>query len=165
VSQPGRGRSHSGLRAWEINVDPGTSQRLGRVRQSGTAAEVAVRKLLWNAGYRYTTRNSDLPGRPDLANRARRWAIFVHGCFWHRHTCRRATTPTNNRGFWLEKFDANQQRDRRSIAALQELGYTVHIVWECDLSAPVRLLERLQAVLPTSTTQPVTRLSPLHLAR
>jgi DNA mismatch endonuclease, patch repair protein len=126
-------RSHSGLREWVLDVDARTSRRLGSVRQSATGAELLVRRGLWQNGIRYTVSNADLPGRPDLANRSRRWAVFVHGCFWHRHQCSRATTPKRNREFWLEKFRTNISRDIRNVSLLKDLGYQVEIIWECEL--------------------------------
>jgi len=102
------------------------------VRRSGTDAERRVRKAASQAGLRYRLDNRDLPGSPDLANRRRKWAIFVHGCFWHRHEgCKRATTPKSNRAFWLAKFKRNQERDRRVEMELRAQGYEVIVVWEC----------------------------------
>lgn len=116
------------------------------IRQSGTAAELAVRAAATALGLRYRVRNGDLPGRPDLANRSRRWAVFVHGCFWHRHEgCSRTTTPARNRAFWVAKFEANIARDARAMAALSALGWAVVVVWECEAenatSTRARLLE------------------------
>jgi DNA mismatch endonuclease (patch repair protein) len=106
-----------------------------------------VRKLLHALGYRFRVHNRDLPGSPDVANRTRRWAVFVHGCFWHRHGgCKRTTTPTRNQEFWLDKFAANLARDARVQAALREQGYRVMVVWECetlDESRMTRLNRRL----------------------
>src|SRR5690606_627587 len=100
-------------------TDPETSARLGRIRQRDTSAELAVRRIVHSLGHRYRVSNRDLPGSPGLANRSRRWAIFVHGCFWHRHSrCSRATLPKRDRRFWVAKFAANAARDRRSALAL-----------------------------------------------
>ena len=117
----------------KLDVDRATSERLGRIRQKGTAAELAVRAVVASLGVRYRVTNGDLPGRPDIANRKRRWAIFVHGCFWHRHPgCYRTTTPKRNRAFWLAKFKANRQRDVRVIRELRAQGYAVLVIWECE---------------------------------
>lgn len=119
------------------------SKRMAGVRQSGTSAELAVRKAASLAGLRYRLDNSDLPGSPDLANRRRKWAVFVHGCFWHRHAgCRRATTPKSNRDFWIAKFERNLARDHRVARELRELGYEVVVVWECEVGR-LEGLERL----------------------
>lgn len=93
-------------------------------------------------GFRFRVDNRDLPGRPDLANRRRRWVIFVNGCFWHRHRgCRRTTTPKRNRDFWIEKFRANVARDHRVTRQLIDVGFTVLTIWEC-VADDQRALER-----------------------
>lgn len=108
---------------------------MGRVRQKNTEPELALRSELWRRGHRYTLDNSELPGAPDIANRSKRWAIFVHGCYWHRHPgCPKATIPKRNREFWLDKFAANVERDRRAISRLEDMGFAVRVVWGCELS-------------------------------
>lgn len=136
-----------------LEVDSDTSVRLGRIRQHGTAAELLVRRAVSVLGLRYRVSNRDLPGSPDLANRAHRWAIFVHGCFWHRHRgCIRTTTPKRNRAFWLAKFDANVARDRRARRALVRQGFTVIVVWECEAEDSRMLAKRLQRLSNTKPT-------------
>jgi DNA mismatch endonuclease, patch repair protein len=131
-----------------LKLDARTSARMAGVRQKDTAAELAVRRELTTLGHRYRVRNRDLPGSPDIANRARRWIVFVHGCFWHRHQgCTRTTTPTRNRRFWEQKFVANIARDRRAVRALKRRGYRVLVVWECQTGDPARLCRRLAAWL------------------
>jgi DNA mismatch endonuclease (patch repair protein) len=121
---------------------------MGRVRQKGTRPELLVRSLLRSLGHRFRLANRDLEGSPDIANRSRRWAVFVHGCFWHRHGCKATTTPTRNREFWQLKFTRNVERDRRTEEALRAQGYTVVVVWECETKrAPDLLRDRLMAVL------------------
>jgi DNA mismatch endonuclease Vsr len=94
------------------------------------------------AAYRLNVRS--LPGSPDFANKRRKWAIFVHGCFWHQHTgCRRATVPKTNAEFWLEKFRRNRERDATAIHALRRLGFRVGVIWECE----IRDVERLSGIL------------------
>lgn len=129
---------------------------MGGIRQSGTEPELSVRAALTNLGLRYRLRNRDLPGSPDLANRTHRWVIFVHGCYWHRHTsCKRTTTPKRNRTFWERKFRDNVARDARASDALRGMGFAVVTVWECETRVGVQALSRLlrerlrrQAVLP-----------------
>ncbi len=122
---------------------------MASVRRSGTSPELAVRKVLATYGLRYTLNNRDLPGSPDLANRSRRYAIFVHGCFWHRHSnCPRSTTPSRNREFWQAKFDANVVRDRGAIRALRRMGYSVVVVWECEAHRG-RLTVGFERLLPS----------------
>ena len=119
------------------------------IRQKDTSAETLVRKILSGLGHAFRTRNRDLPGSPDIANRSRSWAVFVHGCFWHRHSgCSRTTTPKRNRAFWEEKCGQNVARDRRAVSALRRLGYVVVVVWECDvLKRPEHVAARLRKSL------------------
>jgi len=119
-----------------LERDAHTSARLSRVRQRNTAPEVAVRQVLHRLGLRFRVKNTDLPGSPDIANRAARWAVFVHGCFWHHHEgCSRATVPKRNRAFWVEKFRANRARDERACRELRAMGFIVLVVWECESRA------------------------------
>ena len=128
--------------------DRDTLRRMSRQRQKDTRPEILTRRILHRLGHRFRTGNRDLPGSPDIANRRRRWAVFVHGCYWHRHEgCSRATTPKRNRGFWLEKFEANQARDLRVADELRDQGFTVLTVWECQTSDLDALEERLRCEL------------------
>lgn len=128
--------------------DAETFRRLSRQRQKHTAPEVAVRRALFRLGHRFRIENRDLPGSPDAANRSRRWAVFVHGCFWHAHRgCSRATMPKRNRAWWEDKFHDNRARDRRVAAALRRDGYRVVIVWECETRDERTLEKRLRAAL------------------
>ncbi|MBK7831962.1 MAG: DNA mismatch endonuclease Vsr [Gemmatimonadetes bacterium] len=123
----------------KLVTDPETSKRLSRIPQRDTGPEVVVRRLLHALGLRFRVRNRDLPGSPDIANRTRRWAVFVHGCFWHAHTgCPKATTPKRNREFWEAKLAANRARDQRAVAQLRDAGWRVETVWECELSSADR---------------------------
>lgn len=138
-------------------VDDATSARMGLVRQRGTRPELLVRSALSALGHRFRLNNRDLPGSPDIANRCRRWAVFVHGCFWHRHGCKATTTPGRNREFWEAKFQRNAARDRRSLEALQARGYTVVVIWECETKRdPERVRDRLIEALgaPAASTPP-----------
>ena len=103
------------------------------VRQVGTAPELAVRRALSFRGVRYRLNVRSLPGSPDIANMREHFAIFVHGCFWHRHPgCRYATTPKTNVPFWSRKFAANIQRDQAKLQALRTRAIRVLVVWECQ---------------------------------
>lgn len=120
-------------------TDIPTSKRMSGVRRNDTAAELLVRQIAYALGLRYRITNKDLVGSPDLANRTRLWAVFVHGCFWHRHEgCVRTTTPTRNRQFWLTKFATNVRRDRRATDTLRKLGWRVVVIWECQSEAQIR---------------------------
>jgi DNA mismatch endonuclease, patch repair protein len=128
--------------------DPKRSALMARVRQRGTAAELMVGATLRASKTRYRLNVRSLPGSPDFANRKRKWAIFVHGCFWHHHTaCRRASIPKENRAFWCQKFVANRARDARAIRALRRAHFRVMIVWECEISDPQNVANRLSKVL------------------
>jgi DNA mismatch endonuclease Vsr len=128
-----------------VVIDPSTSARLAGVRRERTAPEQHVRVVLRALGMRCTTSNRDLAGSPDFANRTRRWAVFVHGCFWHHHRgCRKATVPKRNRDFWLAKFDDNRKRDQRAIRALRRLDYSVAVIWECETTDANRVARRLR---------------------
>ena len=114
-----------------------------RQRTRNTLPEVVVRRALRELGMSYRTCNSDLAGSPDAANRKRRWAVFVHGCFWHHHDgCRRATVPKRNHAFWLAKFAQNRERDARAARELRSLGFRVVTVWECETRGPGSTLSR-----------------------
>lgn len=127
-----------------VETTPDRSALMKRVRQKDTGLEAAVRKVLHQVGARYRMNVEGLPGRPDIANRSRKKAIFIHGCFWHYHeTCGRGRIPTRNREFWTEKLKRNVERDRRKVAELTELGYDVLILWGCGLKDLERLRQRL----------------------
>ena len=122
------------------------SDLMKRVRQTGTAPELAVRGILAEIGVRYRLNVRGLPGRPDIANKARRKAIFVHGCFWHFHKeCGRGKIPERNKDFWAEKLRANRRRDRKKVEALERLGFDVLVIWECELSSPALLKRQLES--------------------
>ena len=119
---------------------------MARVRQKGSAAELEVAAALRSLGAAYRKNVRSLPGSPDFANRRRRWAVFVNGCFWHQHTgCHRATVPKANNTFWVEKFTANRKRDARAVLALRRAGFRVAIIWECEADhAETRLSKVLE---------------------
>ena len=124
------------------------SSRLARVRQRGTAPELAVRRVASRLGLRYTLNNRDLPGSPDLANRSKQFVIFVHGCYWHRHAgCTRATTPKNNRAFWEAKFARNVERDTAAVEKLDAKNYRVAVIWECEAADDGRIERALEGLI------------------
>jgi DNA mismatch endonuclease (patch repair protein) len=99
-------------------------------------------------GYRYRLHRRDLPGRPDLAFTSRRKVIFVHGCFWHRHSCRFGKVkPKTNEKFWSEKIAGNVARDKEILSRLAELGWQSLVLWECELSDASSLAERIHKFL------------------
>lgn len=112
------------------------SERMSRVRGADTKPEMIVRRLAHGLGYRYRLHRRDLPGKPDLVFPSRRKAIFVHGCFWHRHpdpTCALARLPKSRLEFWRAKLEGNRERDERNEARLRDMGWGVLVVWECQL--------------------------------
>lgn len=116
-------------------VDAATRSRMMKgIRSKDTRPEITVRKYLHAQGFRYRLHSRKLPGSPDLVLPRYRVAIFVHGCFWHRHQgCKYATNPANNAERWKLKFDTNTERDARKEATLRAAGWRVLVVWECEL--------------------------------
>ncbi|MDX2148474.1 MAG: very short patch repair endonuclease [Planctomycetota bacterium] len=125
------------------------SQLMARIRGGNTAPEMVVRRILTRLGYRYRLHVRGLPGSPDLVLRSRSAVIFVDGCYWHRHSCKRGRSiPSSRTDFWKAKFRANTLRDRRVRRRLRAMGWRVITVWECQTKpsrAPAleRRLERL----------------------
>lgn len=115
-------------------VDQETRSRImASVRQRNTRPEMKLRRALHHLGLRYRLHNRKLPGTPDLAFPRFKAVIFVHGCFWHSHGCKFSTIPATRREFWVQKFEANRERDKRKIEQLQDIGWRVLVVWECAL--------------------------------
>ena len=110
------------------------SERMSRVRGKDTKPELIVRRLLHGLGYRYRLHARDLPGKPDIVFRSRRKAIYVHGCFWHRHEgCSLASRPKTRQEFWEAKFQSNVARDRRVAKQLELNEWKVVVIWECEV--------------------------------
>lgn len=116
------------------------SWNMSRIRGKDTTPEKRVRSLLHRMGYRFRLHRKDLPGNPDIVFVSRRVALFVHGCFWHRHQgCKNCTTPTNRRKFWTDKLEGNRLRDQRTRRALHALGWKTFVLWECQTEDPRKL--------------------------
>ncbi|MGX5729937.1 very short patch repair endonuclease [Pseudoxanthomonas beigongshangi] len=131
-----------------INKNEERSAIMRSVRRRNTKPELVVRKILFELGYRYRLHKRELPGTPDIVLPPLRLAIFVHGCFWHRHAnCKYASTPTTNREFWTSKFENNVARDLQKEASLRSLGWSVEIVWECETRDLTKLSDRLVFLL------------------
>ena len=110
---------------------------MSHIHSKGTKPEQKVRRWLWAHGYRYRLNVKSVPGKPDIVMRKHRTAIFVNGCFWHGHaSC--CKIPQSNREFWVKKIRRNQERDQENYCVLQENGWQVIVVWECQLT-PKRL--------------------------
>ncbi len=124
------------------------SKNMSRIRGKDTKPELRVRKAAHALGYRYRLHDSRLPGSPDLVFCGRKMAVFVHGCFWHRHeNCKYSYTPKSNVEFWAKKFDGNVARDKRVQADLHALGWKVAVIWECETTEPDDLAARLKDIL------------------
>lgn len=123
------------------------SEIMRAIKGKNTKPEIAVRKLLHSLGYRFRLHGKALPGSPDLVFASRKKAIFVHGCFWHGHACKRNRRPNSNQAYWMEKAANNKRRDARVKRALTKMGWKHHTVWECGLKKPALLAKRLQRFL------------------
>lgn len=120
------------------------SEIMRAVKSKDTKVEIAVRKIVHALGYRYRLHGA-LPGKPDLVFSGRRKVIFVHGCFWHGHSCARgARVPVNNREYWVEKISRNRSRDKKTKRLLRAAGWDVLIVWECQAKNISALRARLR---------------------
>ena len=132
------------------------SWNMGRVRNKHTKPELIVRSLLHREGYRFRLHKKELPGRPDIVLPKFNIVVLVHGCFWHRHkNCSDATTPKTRTDFWKNKFAENEERDRRTKKALQQAGWKVIVIWECETSRPADLLKRLDREIRDSSNKPI----------
>ena len=106
---------------------------MSRVRQKDTTPEMAVRRAAHSLGLRFRLHRRDLPGTPDLVFPGRKAAIFVHGCFWHRHEgCKKATTPKSRSDFWQAKFQRNVVRDAEALEELEGRGWRTLVIWQCE---------------------------------
>jgi DNA mismatch endonuclease (patch repair protein) len=126
------------------------SERMGRVKGKGSAAERSVRRLVHRMGYRFRLHGAKLAGKPDLVFAGRRKVIFVHGCFWHRHpdpNCRLARLPKSRQDFWVPKLEGNRERDQRTLAELERLGWKSLVLWECQLNQPTFIENEIRTFL------------------
>lgn len=113
-------------------VDKATRSRMmSGIRGKDTKPEVLIRKALHAQGFRYRLHDKSLPGKPDLAFPKYKAVVFIHGCFWHGHDCRYFKVPQTRTAFWLDKINANRQRDVRQLAQLKQAGWRVLVIWEC----------------------------------
>ena len=116
------------------------SWNMSRIRGKNTKPEIVVRKLLHHAGYRFRLYVSELPGKPDIVLPKYQTVIFVNGCYWHRHKgCKEATIPKTRADFWLKKFRRTVERDQQKQVQLEQLGWTVITVWECEVNSEPEL--------------------------
>jgi DNA mismatch endonuclease (patch repair protein) len=124
------------------------SRIMRAVKSFNTTPEMAVRRLVHGMGYRYRLHRKDLPGTPDMAFPRLRKVVFVHGCYWHGHTCSRgARVPVRNRAYWVSKIARNKDRDRLTMRLLKAGGWRSLVIWECQLRDVAKLRKRLQQFL------------------
>ncbi len=120
------------------------SWNMSRIRGKDTKPEIAVRKMLHAAGFRFRLHVKGLPGKPDIVLPKWKTVIFVHGCYWHRHEgCKKATTPKTRKEWWIEKFDKNVFNDFVKRRVLEAQGWRVLIVWECEVKNVDKLIREL----------------------
>ena len=111
------------------------SWNMSRIRSKNTKPELIVRKVLHNSGIRYRLHARNLPGKPDLSNKSKNFAIFVNGCFWHQHKgCKRASIPKSNTDYWIPKLEKNVNRLRENLETLDTMGYRTAVIWECEVN-------------------------------
>lgn len=148
------------MRKPTTEVDPARSAQMAKVKNRDTKPEMRVRRALHAAGLRYRLHAKDLPGKPDIVLRSRRIAIFVHGCFWHRHPepqCKLARMPKSRVDFWQAKLEANRERDLRHDKALRAAGWDVQTIWECELGGDTALERLVQHCLSTARRSSVSQ--------
>ena len=126
---------------------------MSAVPQRDSAPEMVVRRLIHAMGYRYRLNVRALPGSPDIVLPRLHKAVFVHGCFWHGHSCRRGRRPSSNVDFWQQKIERNMERDQRAVADLEAAGWTVKTIWQCSLDEGI---EELIALLQRRKDAPAT---------
>ncbi|MFZ1830478.1 MAG: very short patch repair endonuclease [Candidatus Competibacteraceae bacterium] len=131
-----------------MTVDPERSRIMRAVKSRDTAPEMTVRRLVYSMGYRYRLHRKDLPGKPDLTFQSRRKVIFIHGCFWHGHDCKRgARVPKNNREYWETKIARNRERDSQHDEGLRREGWRILVVWECQIQEQTALIDLMRRFL------------------
>lgn len=114
------------------------SMNMSHIRSTNSKPEEIVRKYLFSQGFRYRKNVRGLPGTPDIVLAKYKTVIFVNGCFWHKHDCPRFVWPSSHQEYWEPKIQHNVERDKKNIEALNNLGWTVITIWECELKKKVR---------------------------
>ena len=124
---------------------------MSRIRGKNTGPEKLVRRLLHLHGFRFRLHRKDLPGIPDIVLPKYRTVIFVHGCFWHGHSCKDGRRPSSNTDYWNRKLDQNAARDARNVRSLRKLGWRCLILWACKLNDPNLVESRILRSLRVET--------------
>lgn len=135
------------------------SKIMSRIRSRNTRPELIVRRFLWAHGYRYRLCVHKLPGRPDIVIRRLKVAIFVNGCFWHAHSAHKVSIPSSNVDYWTKKIETNKKRDFENGVKLRQMGWTVIVIWECELTKKRRAetLDKLAETLRLLGNNPYMR--------
>lgn len=123
------------------------SEIMSKICSKNTKPELFVRKLIFSLGYRYRLYRNDLPGKPDIVFVGKKKVIFVNGCFWHGHNCKRASLPKTNKKFWENKISKNVERDKINIKKLHDLGWESLTIWQCGLKNKDILIEKINSFL------------------
>lgn len=123
-------------------------RNMSAVKGKDTKPEILVRKWLHAAGYRFRLHVKDLPGKPDIVLPKYKTVIFVNGCFWHQHAgCKHASIPTSNIDFWVKKLTSNIERDKKNYQELKKAGWTVTVIWECEVKSVLNTPEGIAKIL------------------
>jgi DNA mismatch endonuclease (patch repair protein) len=124
------------------------SEMMSNVRARDTKLELKVRDILDSLGYTYSVHDNTLPGKPDIILQEKRIVIFVNGCFWHQHDCKKGKVkPKTNTEFWNEKLARNMERDQKNIHLLNEAGWRVLVIWECEIKKQENLVQKISLAL------------------
>lgn len=133
---------------------PKRREIMRHIKSKNTAPEVQLRSLLHKNGFRFRLNRKDLPGKPDIVLPKYKAVIFVHGCFWHGHSCKRGQRPQTNVEFWNNKIENNIARDRKDVELLEAQGWRVLVVWQCEIKKKneSQLLSKIKNFLYSETS-------------
>jgi DNA mismatch endonuclease (patch repair protein) len=129
------------------------SEIMARITGKDTKPEILVRRLLHRMGFRFRIHRTDLPGKPDIVLPKYKSVVFVHGCFWHGHDCKKGSStrrPKSNTGYWNQKLDRNRTRDARNAEQLRDLGWRRIVIWACEMADLESLERRLRTELEST---------------
>jgi len=125
------------------------SDIMSKISGKNTKPEILVRKFLFSQGFRYRLNVKTLPGKPDIVLPKYKTVIFINGCFWHGHTCKKGQTPSTNIDFWKKKISSNKSRDDKNVMLLTELGWNVITIWQCEIRSINRRKLKFEWLLDT----------------